>query len=148
MHDYLNIILKSPPRRVRTYVHALFSRREFSLQSSNPASQEGVTYKNFIWSPQSKLVPLNDKKSIWLASLQAIKNLIYSTLSHSHTLCYQYIENKRSKTYGIMHVHLQSTTKYITGNAQKYQTYASQQEVTSQVPLVVREMSPHSPGQN
>ena len=34
----LSDVLKSPLRRVNTFVHALFSPREFLLQSSNPVS--------------------------------------------------------------------------------------------------------------
>ena len=87
-HDYSSIILKSPLRRVRTYVHALFSHREFSLQSSNPASQESVTYKNFIWSPRSKL-----------ASLQTLKNLFYSALSLSLSLTHTHQRSTASCMY-------------------------------------------------
>ena len=35
-HDNASAILTFPPRRVSTYVRALFSHREFLLRSSNP----------------------------------------------------------------------------------------------------------------
>ena len=41
-HDNVDVILKYPPRRVSAYECALFSHREFLLQSNNAPSLEGV----------------------------------------------------------------------------------------------------------
>ena len=44
-HDSVTVILKCPPGRVSTYVHALFSHKEFLRNSSNPPSYETIMFK-------------------------------------------------------------------------------------------------------
>ena len=43
--DKLSAILETPPRRLKSYVYASFTHRDFVLQYMNTPSQEGHTYQ-------------------------------------------------------------------------------------------------------
>ena len=63
--DNLIATLKTPPRRLSSYVYALFIHRDFVLQCINTPSQEGVTYQEHMYTlvPQVKIgLFMDDKK--------------------------------------------------------------------------------------
>ena len=47
--DNLRSILKTPPRRLSSYVYALLTHRDFVLQRMNTPSQEGDIYQEHIY---------------------------------------------------------------------------------------------------
>ena len=63
--DNLSAILKTPPRRLRSYVYALFTHRDFVLQCMNTPFQEETHIKNtcILWFHRSKLASLWTNKN-------------------------------------------------------------------------------------
>ena len=64
--DNVSTILKTPPRRLSSYVYALFTHKDFVLQCMNTPSQEGDTYQEHMYTlvPQVKIgLFMHDKNS-------------------------------------------------------------------------------------
>ena len=63
--DNLTAILKTPPRRLSSYVYALFTHRNFVHQCMNTLIQEGDTYQEHMYTlvPQVKIGLFMDDKN-------------------------------------------------------------------------------------
>ena len=63
--DNLSVILKTPPRRLSSYVYALFMHRNIVLQCMNTTFQEGNTYQEHMYTlvPQVKIDLFMDNKN-------------------------------------------------------------------------------------
>ena len=81
-NDNVNVILKCPPRRVSTYLHALFSHREVLLQHCTPLHRKSYIQDDMvIWSYRSNL-----------ASSWTIKHLFFTHISIDlFLLCEDYL---------------------------------------------------------
>ena len=86
--DNLRSILKTPPRRLSSYVYALLTHRDFVLQRMNTLLRKETYIKNtcILWSLRSKLA------SLWTINLILI--LIFSLLVG----CFNYF-------YSLFHIH-------------------------------------------
>ena len=64
-HDDLSIILKSPSIRVTTYVHALFTYKEFLQHIGHPLLRKGSHPLYVYLGPYVKFGPLMDDKNMY-----------------------------------------------------------------------------------